>query len=377
MRKLLKFDEAIRSFAAPMYKKKYFEHFDALRFLAFFKVFIFHLPIDNFPLFSYLKAGGGVGVMFFFVLSGFLISWIILEEKENTGSLNLRNFFMRRILRIWPLYYLMILIAYSTPFLLEMIGLAASDQGYEPIWVYSLTFLENYRMIFLGEAPNVAPLGVMWSLCIEEHFYLIWGIALYFLDKKHFLLLIGASVMIAIGSRYYFWIQGWDSLDVFTNLDLFAIGALPAYWLIQRKRIPKLNKGKAHVLLAVSLLIVILYPHLIGAIHFIFGPTILAWTFMLILILFVPEFGPLGFGKSIPWKWGKYTYGLYVYHTLVIGLMIKVWEKMGWAWESYWGAVLFGLMALFLSLGISYLSYRFFEMPFLKLKTRFYTPQSR
>ncbi|MEM6802569.1 MAG: acyltransferase [Bacteroidota bacterium] len=360
-----------------MHKKKYFEHFDALRFLAFFKVFIFHLPIHNSPIFSYLKAGGGVGVMFFFVLSGFLITWIILEEKEQQGSLNLRNFFMRRILRIWPLYYLMILIAFLTPFLLGAIGLSASNQGYEPIWAYSLTFLENYRMIFLGEAPNVAPLGVMWSLCIEEHFYLIWGLALYFLDKRQLPYLIGAAVLIAIGSRYFFWTQAWDSLDVFTNLDLFAIGALPAYWLIQGKRIPKLGKGKAYVLLAVLMLFVVLYPHFINTLQFIFGPTILAMIFILILVLFIPIFGPLGFGNTLPWKWGKYTYGLYVYHTLVIGLMIKVLEKVGWILDSFWGAISFALIAFFLSLGISYMSYHLFELPFLKLKSRFYSSGSR
>ena len=97
---------------------------------------------------------------------------------------------------------------------------------------------------------------------------------------------------------------------------------------------------------------------------------------MLILGLFIPEFGPLGVVNSVPWKWGKYTYGLYVYHTLVIGLMIKVWEKAGWAWDGFLSALLFGLIAFFLSLGISYLSYRFFELPFLKLKARFYAPSS-
>ena len=129
-----------------MQKKRYFKSFDALRFLAFFKVFLFHLPIQHFPFFSYVKAGGGIGVMFFFVLSGFLITYIILEEKEEKGSLNLKNFFLRRILRIWPLYYAMILFAFLTPWILELLGLTASHAGYEPNWWMSIGFLENYLL---------------------------------------------------------------------------------------------------------------------------------------------------------------------------------------------------------------------------------------
>src|SRR5215208_8125673 len=154
------------------YSRRHFHSFDALRFFAFLKVFLLHLPIVAFPTFNFISNGGGIGVIFFFVLSGFLITYILLSEKEVTGSVDLRRFFLRRILRIWPLYYLMVAFAFITPYILSILNIGFSKEGYEPNWIMSLCFLENYQMILTRDHPNVSPLGVTWSLCIEEHFYL-------------------------------------------------------------------------------------------------------------------------------------------------------------------------------------------------------------
>lgn len=361
-----------------MKKKRHFHSFDALRFLAFFKVFLFHLPIFGFPVFSYLKAGGGVGVMFFFVLSGFLISYIILAEKDRTGRLNLKHFLIRRILRIWPLYYLMIAFAFITPFMLAWLGLGSSEAGYEPNWWYSIGFLENYRMIFLGESPNVAPLGLMWSLCIEEHFYVLWGILFYFLDKKHVPKVVIGSILLALLSRHYFFLASWDSLDLLTNLDLFAIGAIPAYVLCSRKekkyRLEQKHiRGFALLFVVILLMLVFVYPHWESYAAFLLGPTILGLFFSGLLWLFIwePSVFKISDGNLLS-RWGKYTYGLYVYHIIVIGLLMKLWTRWNWEMESFGAAFFFGLACFGLSLGISILSYRVFELPFLRLKKYFY-----
>ena len=99
--------------------KIYFENLDFLRFIAFFTVFAGHTALGNFLInrihvdvinkFIWVFSQGGTGVSFFFVLSGFLITYLLLIEKEKTGKINVRNFYVRRILRIWPLYYLVIL----------------------------------------------------------------------------------------------------------------------------------------------------------------------------------------------------------------------------------------------------------------------------
>src|SRR4051812_38990228 len=109
-----------------------FHTFDALRFFSFTMVFMSHLPYSFFPGFSFLRLRGDVGVNFFFTLSGFLITYIILVEKQALGNFSFKRYMTRRILRIWPLYYLMVLFAAATPLLLALVGIVGNDVGYEP-----------------------------------------------------------------------------------------------------------------------------------------------------------------------------------------------------------------------------------------------------
>src|SRR3954447_9736754 len=130
-----------------MIARRRFHSLDALRFFAFLKVFFLHIPVATFAVFNFLKNGGGTGVVFFFVLSGFLITYILLSEKTLTGTIKLKNFYLRRILRIWPLYYLILCLAFLTPYLASLFQFNTSGEGYTPNWMMSVLFLENYQMI--------------------------------------------------------------------------------------------------------------------------------------------------------------------------------------------------------------------------------------
>lgn len=144
-----------------MPNRRHFHTFDAMRFFACFKVFLLHLPLTAFPLFNFIRSGGGIGVQFFFVLSGFLITYIILNDKKH-HQFNLKKFFAKRILRIWPLFYLMILFAYTVNSTLEHFAIQTTDEGYNPNWLMSILFLENYQMMIKNDFPNGSPLRVMW-----------------------------------------------------------------------------------------------------------------------------------------------------------------------------------------------------------------------
>lgn len=353
--------------------RRHFHTFDALRFLAFFKVFLLHLPVVAFPWFNYLRAGGGIGVQFFFVLSGFLITYIILEEQNNTGRFDLKNFFARRILRIWPLYYLMVGVAFAT----NMFMGSSADSGYQPDWWMSLTFLENYKMMTTGMHPNVSPLGVMWSLCIEEHFYIIWGLLLYFFSKRMPLILT-LSIIIGIVSRYIYAVNGIDSLDILTNIDLFAYGAIPAYLLVKRGNafelsIERIAFYKKILLAVITIAVVIICSQYTGNDYsFVWMTTLLGVLFSTILSFTLPANTRFKIGDSnIMSRLGVYTYGLYVYHTLVIILLVKIFAAKHIALTHPLYAIAFTLLSLLLTIGCSIASYHLFEKPFLRLKKKF------
>ena len=324
-----------------------------------------------------VKAGGGIGVQFFFVLSGFLITYIILEEKQQTGSLNLKHFFLRRVLRIWPLFYLAIAIAFFTPFILSLVQLNSSVAGYNPDWLWSVLFLENYKMITVHSIPNISPLGVMWSLCVEEHFYIIWGLLLYVLPMKRLKWLIRICIVASPIFRFVYINHQLATIDILTNIDLFAYGALPAYLLITRGKELELFVQKIDIvwkrLFVVGLLTIVvglsqLHPEMWDVIT----TSVAGILFSMLIVLTLPAVTNFSIGdNNVLNKLGLYTYGFYIYHTLVINLLLRVFEKYGLGIQDVMGAITFTLIAFVVSIAVSILSYHLLEKQFLKLKVYF------
>jgi peptidoglycan/LPS O-acetylase OafA/YrhL len=353
---------------------RHFHTFDALRFFAFLKVFFFHIPASGFGALGYFMSGGSLAVRFFFVLSGFLITYLILAEKERTGRLNVRFFMLRRVLRIWPLYYLIVGFAFFTPFILSVLKLEYSDEGYAPNFLFTAAFLENYVTIVKREAPNVSPLGVIWSICVEEHFYIIWGLVLAYLPIRYVPRLISTGIVLALVGRSIFFYFGLQPYDLLTNLDLFAIGAIPAYLLVAKP--DQLDAAVAHVprslkWLGVAVVVgaVSVAPHLRGPVHEIVGPTIMGLMFGVLLSMFLSVRSDFGIADTNVFsRLGKYTYGLYLYHVIIINLLIVLFGRAGRSVERFPDALLLVVFALGVSIVVSAISYRYFERPFLALK---------
>ncbi len=164
-------------------EKIFFPNLDGLRFLSFFSVYLFHIWVLLFDRYSltgtssgivkFFFQNGEIGVNFFFVLSGFLITYLLIQEKKLTGKIHVANFYVRRILRIWPLFYVCILFGLVLyPLLKKIIGGELFVVAHP--WTY-FVFLNNFDFLKNG-APAI--ISVLWSVAIEEQFYLFWPLLL-------------------------------------------------------------------------------------------------------------------------------------------------------------------------------------------------------
>ncbi len=352
--------------------KKHFHSLDAIRFFSFFLVFLHHIPINENSFFSFFFKSGKIGVSFFFVVSGFLITYILIYEKMFHQQISIKFFFVRRILRTWPLYYGMVLFAYLTPDILNLLKLPFSNEGYEPSWLISVSFLENYKMMFTNRLPNVSPLAVMWSLCVEEHFYILWGVILYFLPLRKIPILIGVSILLANLVRIIYHNYDIEPLDVFSNIDYFAYGAIPAYIYMRKKEVLK-SVGDfplylKYFVVLIGLICVFVLPNLRYTFQYVGSPTILGIVFSLIILFTLTKSNYICFNdKYLISKLGVFTYGLYLYHTIVINLMLRIVENS----DSEMKILIIGVGSLLISIMISILSYYLFEKKILILKKYF------
>lgn len=352
--------------------RTHFHSLDALRFFSFFLVFIHHLPISDSSFLSYFAKSGATGVSFFFVLSGFLITYILIYEKSKFEKISLKKFFTRRILKIWPLFYAILLFAFLTPYILRLLNLSSSDEGYEPNWLVSIFFLENYKMMYTGSFPNTSPLSVMWSLCVEEHFYIIWCLILYFIPIKRIPILIAISIIVANIFRSVYHYLDIETLDVFSNIDYFAYGAIPAYIFMRKKelleKVSAISLNFKYATMALAVIFAFLLPNLEYSLNFLITPLLYGLLFSSTIFFTTTKTNYIYINdNNLISKLGIYTYGLYLYHGIFINLMIKLLKNT----NPEIKLLLISVSSLLITIIVSILSYNLFEKKFLDLKKYF------
>ncbi|HZP61174.1 MAG TPA: acyltransferase [Opitutaceae bacterium] len=380
--------------AAPAAADRYYRpELDVLRLVAFLLVFCTHrldlAPIDRVahPWLYSLSLIGVFGVPVFFLLSAFLITELLMRERERLGTIHWRAFYARRILRIWPLYFGAFFGLVALGQFIPRVGAATPGS-----WLAFTFFSGNWYICKYGWL-RAYPTNPLWSISIEEQFYITIPFVALYLQRRGLMAVCAGLIAMAYGTIWFYTQQHpLHGYSLWTNslvqFQFFAGGMLLS--LVFRGRLPpvrpvfRLGAGAAA---AGCWLIAFLRfgveadrPHPASVAGFLFGWSLaLAGTVLLFLSLF-----------GMPSRWlprtaiylGRISYGLYVFHALVLFLVFRVGKDWTTSLSaalhlSAWRDAVGTVMALAVTILLASLSYRFFEKPFLRLKKRFTFVPSR
>jgi len=356
---------------------------DVVRFFAFLSVFIYHtlnasldhlvgrhVPMWFAQLQVSISRAGAYGVDLFFVLSAYLITELLIREKETRGSLDVKSFYLRRILRIWPLYYFFVPLAALVPFL-------NPDHGFTLRYVVGFFFLaRNWATIAFG--PPYSAALPLWSVSVEEQFYLAWPPVVARLSRRQIALTAVSMIAVANAARVVMLLlhgNGWSvSANTLARLDPMAAGILLAVFL--NGRAPNIDSVRRFVLIGGGVVAIAVTGHF--AARWGYG---LPWLGTLVSYPVVAAsataivLGSIGIGLRMrPLEYlGKISYGLYVYHQMCIRIVDKYMRVQ----NGILHVCLREVAALSLTIAISAISYTLLEKPFLKLKEKFAHVNSR
>lgn len=373
----------------------YFPGLNGLRFFAAFLVIIHHieqnkllLNLPNNFFVPFIETIGSLGVTLFFVLSGFLITFLLLTEKERFKDISIKQFYIRRVLRIWPLYYLIVVLGL---FVLPQFSFFDI-----PIWTENVSNNLGIKSIFFFLIlPNVAALitypipyaAQTWSIGVEEQFYLVWPWIIKY-SKKYLLVLISIILFLLITRNIveYFYHQSiavnnpnqdnklikalFHYVD-HLRIGCMAIGGIGAYLLY-------FNKQKSISLLFNPLVQLLSWIIIFGLLYTGFEIPFIHHEFFAILFLIIVlnissnrnswvkmENGFFNF-------LGKISYGLYMYHNIAIVLCINLLMKYaGFKFDNFYSNFILYVLSFMITICLAWISYNYFEKSFLKFKHLF------
>ena len=361
-------------------KKIQFPGLNGVRFIAAFLVIVDHAELFKsylgYPTLwanSYSAYLGAFGVSIFFVLSGFLITYLLLEEQQE-APIRIRHFYLRRILRIWPLYYLIVALGFFV--------IPHLDFFQVPIYSCDMGDSLHRLLLFVGLAANVAFVylptvpfaNVLWSVAVEEQFYLFWP---HVVRIKRYLLWI---MFLLLGGylalKFYAGSvdRQFELLVIRTRFSAMIIGGIGAYLVFHQKAVIQFLYHRG-VQIALMVLFVCMGMDWIPyhSLAWMQDELISLVVCGLILNIATNPRSLISLENSVFAYLGKLSYGLYVYHLFVVVLVLKgmpviVDLQSLPTWMGY--SLTLG-MILILTTGISHLSYRYFESYFLRKKVRY------
>lgn len=357
----------------------YFPNLNGLRFIAAMMVIVHHIEqilfltgVNNFWSLEPIKMIGKLGVVLFFVLSGFLITYLLLEEKNQFGTISIKDFYLRRIFRIWPLYYLIILAGLFIFPLFDFFSLPILNYpNWDDFGVVAGLFIFFLPNLALAMFPPVAYISQTWSIGVEEQFYFIWPFLIKVFKRIEIVLLAVILIILSIKLGLIYLKRIHDSrtiviLNTFWdnfNIDCMALGGLAAFLLYSRHRILWLfyNKSVQYLTYGAIILLILFgvkFPHI--------NYTVYAALFAVLILNLAGNAECVINLETAGLNYlGKISYGLYMFHPLVIFLTLKHIPNILENRSAVYMVCIVGTIIL------AIVSYELFEKRILAIKTKY------
>lgn len=346
------------STCAEFSDKKTIPNLDGLRGVSIILVMIHHIPPLTSTIGLNLQQNGRLGVMLFFVISGFLITHLALKEKRLTGIFNLKDFYLRRALRIFPLYYAVLSIVCFLVYALNVYSPEAKQEFSERL----LSYFFYYSNL---TGPIHGPYSLLWSLAVEEQFYLCFALIFYFCStawsRNIFFTLTVVRLLMPFWGPYF--VEQHFVLIALRYQEAILLGVSTAYLYENQVFYRRFSRyiGNFYGLIAIIVSIVLCL--------LLFSVNNDRWLETAIDVLFALLVATAAIAPPLPWiggpllsHIGKISYGIYLFHTIVFFGVKRFVSSESW--------IVFSIGAP-ITIFIATLSYRYFEAYFLQMKKKF------
>jgi peptidoglycan/LPS O-acetylase OafA/YrhL len=361
----------------------YLKNLNALRAIAAFMVVIHHTEqfkthfnLPNLWSNSIIRELGGNAVSIFFVLSGFLISYLLLQEKKKKNTIALKKFYFRRMLRIWPLFFTLLILGIIANYFFGNIQLLKQNI------FYFLFFIPN---VLAAQSIIIPFIAHLWSIGVEEQFYVFWPLIALKTTKRNFLISMCVIIILFLISRniiFHFYGKTFLlKLLNYTRFDMMAMGGIGALIIVNTNKTVtkiKLLVSKPVIQLLVITFFILYFFNLTSIYKIYFFENIFfgALTTLLLLVL-VNENSILNLEIQFTKTLGDISYGVYMYHSIVIFFTLKTLTLTNLQQNTLLFNLILYPSVIILSSVTAYLSYHFIELRFLKLKEKYVVINSK
>ena len=362
-------------------KKIYYNNQNGLRFIAALAVIIHHIEQykstfghENIWKLNIISNLGNIGVQFFFVLSGFLITYLLLNE-ENEGGINYKNFIFRRIYRIWPLYFIIVILSFFIAPLFSILHTPSTPTIFENFYLKLFCVCLFIPNIIFKVTKAVPLASQSWSIGVEEQFYIIWPLIIKKVKKPqlYFLGIIIAYLFLKV--LFFKLTIAFNEIKTISgiindfSISGFVLGAFGAYFSYKKKKnILKFITNGIIFRLSLILFLILIFSSNSESFYY-FGVIsieneIYCFLFIIFIINLINKNSlKLSLENRTLNYLGKISYGLYMYHPICITLILNINK-----FESKINLLTIYPLSILLTILVSSFSYKYIEKPFLKLK---------